>query len=147
MPNFVLFANDGARHSLGYLILHFHCPKGPHLGISRMEADLRRSLFWPRIRPDVERFVGACTACHTLKVTHRHPTGSLNSVVAQANNTFDILLMDFAAIPSTNDSFLLVMYVSTHYTFALRTKDQTAETVKKVLTNLFTHPYAPKRIH
>ncbi len=123
MPNFVLSANDGARHSRGYLIHHFHYPNEPHLGISRREVDLRRSLFWPRIRHDVDRFVGACTACRTLKAAHRPPTGSLNSVVAQANHTLDILLMDFAAIPGTNDSFLLVMDVFTHYTFAFRTKD------------------------
>jgi hypothetical protein len=147
VPNFVFFANEDARHSRGYLINHFHCANGPHLGITRTEADLCRLFFWPRMRNDVARFVGACTTCHTLKATHRPPTGSLSSVVAQANHPFDILLMDFAAIPKTNDSFLLVMDAFTHYTFAFRTKDQTAETVKQVLTNLFTQLSAPNRIH
>jgi transposase InsO family protein len=148
VPPFLTVAfGEGGRHSRGYLINHFHCASGPHLGITRTEADLCRYFFWPRMRHDVARFVGACTTCHTLKATHRPATGTLSSVVAQANHPFDILLMDFAAIPRTNESFLLIMDAFTHYTFAFRTKDQTAATVKNVLTNLFTQLSAPNRIH
>jgi transposase InsO family protein len=142
------FSSTGTlRNSRGFLIDHFHSATGPHLGITRTEAELCKSFFWPQMRNDVAKFVGACITCRTVKATHRPPSGTLSSTVVQADKPFATLLMDFASIPRSTDHFLLVLDAFSHHAWAFRTKDQTAETVRRVLLELFMSVSVPARIH
>jgi hypothetical protein len=45
-----------------------------HLGVKKMNVDLKPLFFWNGMKRDIVNYVARCLECQQVKVEHRHPT-------------------------------------------------------------------------
>ena len=126
--------------------LHNHAG---HQGVERTSSLVKTRCYWPTMQNDIEQFCKKCERCMVAKApipTIRPPIGNLLAYQPQ-----EILAVDFTMLepPSDGRENILVMTdIFTKYTQAVRTRDQKATTVAKVLIKeWFVRFGIPRRIH
>ena len=72
---------------------HDH-PISGHFGIKRTFYKLRNRFWWPKIRKDIEDYIGSCLQCATHNIVRKKMPGHLTSFEPPAD-VFQMLHMDF----------------------------------------------------
>jgi hypothetical protein len=76
----------------------------PHLGVKKMNVDLKPLFFWKGMKKYMVNFVVRCLECQQVKDKHSHP-GSLLQPRAILDSKWEIILMDFiVGLPLTTRS-------------------------------------------
>ena len=135
--------------SLQGTLLQLSHEKHGHQGPDRTFQLLRRRAFWPHMNLDAEEWCQHCERCQISKqpsVKTHTPMGHL-----RATKPLEVVSVDFTVLEPARDGredVLVITDIFTKYTIAIPTRDQTAETVAKVLiTDWFVHYSIPQRIH
>ena len=120
-----------------------------HQGAARTLAVLRSRAFWPHMADDVDSACAACQRCQVAKkpaLPVRQPPGHLVAISPLEVVAIDFLKMD---VSKTGMEHILVMTdVFSKWAMAIATKDETADTVVKVLFKHWILNYGPPlRIH
>ena len=132
----------------GTLLQQSHEKHG-HQGPDRTFQLLRRRAFWPRMNLDVEEWCRRCERCQISK----QPSVKTHTPMGHplATKPLEVVSVDFTVLEPARDGredVLVIADIFTKYTVAIPTRDQTAETVAKVLIrDWFVHYGIPQRIH
>ena len=120
-----------------------------HQGVTRTCSLLRRRVYWPRMEADVRAHIRKCERCVKAKVSEPMPKVPMRHLLAF--RPLEVLAIDFVKIDRGRGGYedILVMTdVYTKYVQAVPCRDQSAETVAKVLRDSwFTKFGIPNRIH
>ena len=77
------------------ILLKAHkAPYLAHLGVKKMQADLKQHYYWPRMKRDIADFVARCLECQRVKAEHQHPAGLLQPH-SIPEWKWDTILIDF----------------------------------------------------
>lgn len=120
-----------------------------HQGVERTTELIRQRCYWPKMRPDIERWCKACERCTLAKGVV--PTSRTYAGHLLAARPLEIIAIDFTVMEKASDNHenvLIVTDVFSKFTQAYPTANQRAETVAKILTEKWFYLYGvPKRIH
>ncbi|RUS91064.1 hypothetical protein EGW08_001192 [Elysia chlorotica] len=120
-----------------------------HQGPERTLKQLQDRCFWPGMSSDVFDYCRRCARCQAAKTSAskvQHPPGHL---VARA--PLEMVAMDFTRLEMSSDGYedvLVITDVFTKWVVAVPVKDQTAETVVRVLLDHWILNFgAPLQLH
>ena len=125
--------------------LHDH---NGHQGIERTFNLVRQRCYWPKMYVDIKNYCKECDRCAVSKITT--PKAHTDMGHLSASEPLEIIAVDFTLLePALGfENVLVITDVFTKWTIAVPTKDQTAQTVAKVLVNeLFFKFGVCKRLH
>jgi hypothetical protein len=87
-------------------------PTGGHLGVEKTMYRLGKLFWWPRMREEVQEYIGSCIACQSNKANNRAPAGLLHPLPIPTQK-WESVSMDFVGpLPPTergNDSIMVVV--------------------------------------
>lgn len=119
-----------------------------HLGIERIIDLLRSRFFWPQMAKEAEQHVKNCGECITRK-TPAQRAAPLHQILS--SGPLDLVCIDFLSLEPDSKGMNSVLVVTDHFTRyaqAFPSKNQTAQTVAKILVEkYFIHYGLPARIH
>ena len=120
-----------------------------HQGIERSMARVNLWYTWKGKYEDVRKYVNECEVCSRSKGIVRKPIIRLGSL--GASRPLELLFLDFVTLDKSTDNRENVLVMTDAYTKFVRavpTRDQSAETVAKILLNEWVYDYGiPERIH
>ena len=120
-----------------------------HQGIERTVALVRERFYWPTIQHDVENHCKTCKRC----ILAKEPSPKIKPKMYHltANRPMEIIAMDFTMLEMSSsgiENVLVLTDIFSKYVLTIPTRDQTANTVAKVLIKeLFQKLGIPKRLH
>ena len=103
-------------------------------GIDRVEKLVRSRFYWPNIRSDIQHWISMCERCNLAKMPHLKVRTPVHSIVSR--EPLEVIAIDFTVLePVSSDikNVLVMTDVYSTFTIAVPTKNQTAQTVAKVL--------------
>ena len=87
-----------------------------HLGLNKMDRDLKRYYHWVRMKTDVAEWVAKCPTCQLVKAEHQVPSGLLQNLPIPEWK-WDHITMDFVTgFPTTRNRKDAVWVVVDHLT-------------------------------
>lgn len=123
---------------------------GGHLGVARTYERLRRLVFWPRMRADVQDYIRSCDVCSRRNAGTRPASrnGLLRPIITEGPG--ELVLMDFMgplpATPAGNRFILVIIDHFTRWPEVYATPDQTASTAAKSCIDYISRHGVPRRL-
>lgn len=142
-PVFQILLPEGERYHVWQM---YHTQAG-HWGPEKTHALLQHRFFWPNMLKDITNWCAQCQPCLLRKAPNqtRAPL-----VPIQSSAPMELLSLDFLSIGHPEDTYHNVLVMVDHFTkfaWAVPTKDQTATTTAKVLSNRIIQQFGvPKRL-
>ena len=119
-----------------------------HAGLDRTLAQLRRRFYWPDMEGEVRKFHQSCVAC-SLQKARVEPRAPLQPF--EVSYPTEVLAIDFLTLGRPNDpwqNILVATDLFTRYSWAIPTRNQTAQTTVRALWTHIIQPFGcPARIH
>ena len=115
-----------------------------HLGPERCIRQLQTRCYWPSMRRDVTDYISTCERCLVSKspaIPVHQPLGSLTAIRPN-----QLVAMDFTTLERASDGREQVLVITdtfTKWTVACPARDQSAQTVMKLLLEKWILPYGP----
>ena len=135
----------GARREEAWREIH---EAAAHAGLDRTLAQLRRRFYWPGMEGEVRRFHQGCVAC-SLQKSRVEPRAPLQPF--DVSYPLEVLAIDFLTLGRPNDpwqNILVSTDLFTRYSWAIPTRDQTAQTTVRALWTHIIQPFGcPARLH
>lgn len=120
-----------------------------HQGVERTASLVRTRCYWPGMYKFIEDWCKQCQRCTLAKEVRPKVRSFMGHL--RAERPLDILAIDFTLLePSSNgtENVLVMTDVFSKFTQAIPTKDQTAQTVARVLVERWFHLFGlPRQIH
>jgi transposase InsO family protein len=119
-----------------------------HQGIERTFNLIRQRCFWPQMFKDIRSYCQRCERCAVSKIPP--PKIHANMGHLSASEPLECVAIDFSILEKAQgyENVLVLTDVFSKWTIAIPTRDQTAQTVAKVLVKeLFCTFGVCKRIH
>jgi len=119
-----------------------------HMGIRRTLASVRRRFFWPRLRRDIQQWIGSCAVCASRKPTLRKRRGPMQDY--RVGEPLERIALDISGpwpISHNGNRYILVVsdYL-TRWSEAYPIPDQEARTIAETLVSEFVARYGVPRI-
>ena len=119
-----------------------------HAGVERTVAQLRRRFYWPGLEGAVSIFQQGCVAC-SLQHKRVEPRAQLQPF--EVSYPLEILAIDFLTLGRPTDTWQNILVITdlfTKYSWAIPTRDQTAQTTVRALWAHVIQPFGcPARFH
>ena len=119
-----------------------------HAGVERTLAQLRRRFYWTGMEGAVRTFHQRCVTC-SLQKARVEPRAPLQPVVV--SYPLEMVAIDFLTLGRPNDpwqNILVATDMFTKYSWAIPTRDQTAQTTVRALWAHIIQPFGcPARFH
>ena len=119
-----------------------------HAGVERTLAQLRRRFYWPGMEGEVRGFHQRCATCG-LQKDRVEPRAPLQPF--EVSYPLEILAIDFLTLGRPSDSWQNILVATdlfTRYSWAIPTRDQTAQTTVRALWTHIIQPFGcPARLH
>ena len=110
-------------------------PAAGHLGVTRTTKAATRRFFWPRMRPDIIRYIKSCLRCEMAKPGPGKGKSRLRQEISGARNeriAFDII-GPLPETPAGNKYILTIGDYFSKYFLAIPLRRHTAETVSHAI--------------
>lgn len=131
----------------GVVLRSVHNDSG-HLGTERTLHLLRKRFYWPKMSQDIKQHIKNCGECITRKMPAQR-AAALHQI--SSSGAMDLVCIDFLSMEADSRGISNILVVTdhfTHYAQVFPTKNQTSQTVAKVLVaKFFVHYGLPARIH
>lgn len=151
VPNFSYsgaLAGSETLSSHTYLVLLAHFGHGAHASPTRMEADLKRTFWWPDLKRDITQFANACVTCRHIRATHDAHRGSLGTPTAEADRPFRVWQMDFAEAPDRRGYILIFICAFSGYVISRKCNSSQHHHVLDTLWDQIIYVHGvPHRVH
>ena len=135
----------GARRKEVWSAMH---TAAAHAGAERTLMQLRRRFYWPGMEGEVRRFQQECVAC-SLQKPRVEPRAPLQPF--DVSFPMEVIAIDFLTLGRPSDSWQNILVATdlfTRYSWAIPTRDQTAETTVRALWRHIIQPFGcPARFH
>lgn len=106
-----------------------------HLGIKKTINRIQRKYYWPRLKPDVIRFINQCEECLAHKIPQKKPAGLMFSTKSQG--PWDIVTIDFIGpLPRSTQGHQHVLVIQDKFSKwveCIPVRTATAAALKKAL--------------
>lgn len=119
-----------------------------HQGIERTFNLIRQRCYWPKMFMDIKNYCKKCERCAVSKIPPPKVHTSMGHLTA--SEPLECIAIDFSVLEKAQgyENVLVITDVFSKWTIAAPTRDQTAQTVARILVNeLFFKFGVCKRIH
>ncbi|CAF1612309.1 unnamed protein product [Didymodactylos carnosus] len=129
---------------------HDH-PTAAHFGSRRTWTKLKDRCYWPKMREEVESYIGSCEKCAKFNIKRTKPPGKLNSIMPP-EGSMELIGMDFWG-PTRQESangnkyVLVITDYLTKFVVAKALPNNTTQTAAQVFVEEFIFKFGvPNRL-
>ena len=107
-------------------------PLSGHLGFSRTYGLIKQRCYWPKMRPEVKKYVASCIPCQRRKISNKRRQGFIQEMPI-AEDVFDIVGIDLITkLPKSHDGYNTILVCTDNlskYAITVPLKNELAETI------------------
>jgi hypothetical protein len=86
-----------------------HCSRySIHLGTNKMYQDLKKNLWWTRMKQEIAKYVSECDTCRRIKAGHLRPVGNLQPLSIPEWKWENICIHLIVGFPRTSRGYNLI---------------------------------------
>lgn len=130
------------------LILQYLHNNMGHPGRDKTIALVRERFYWPRMYPDIVKWINDCGRCIKFKTPDNQRASLVNITTTEP---LELVCMDYLTVEPSKGNIQNILVMTDHFTkftIAVPTRNQTARTTAEAIFNEFIVHYGlPRKLH